>query len=463
MLAFEKINQLRGSNWLSVIAIVLAILTSASLAFLFTLGADLVAGLEIYLIIGLLGVWPFIYLCFKYYDFFVFLAFGLFGFVQFEPAPVDLLLFSLVAIGLINGRLNVKNLGKTAPVHILIWIFLIVNFISFMIVPVLTLGSLRYTAITIYMIVIFYFLKMYTVSEREMKIIWFGYLTSALLNVFLVYSGFLGITPEGLFVDQTRATGYFKDANVYGPFMLPVIIFLVDEIWHPYFIKRKILLKAALVVILASGLFLSFSRAAWGSLIAALGIYFILQYRHLNIKIISNLLLAGFGFLFGLVVLIISLDLVDFFLWRFDAVQSYDSERFRAQYDGILSGFANIFGLGPGQLDAQFFAPHSLYIRTFGEHGFLGFLAFFGLIAFLLVVVFIQSQVTQNKVLGVSGNVIVAVAIGILLNSFLVDTLHWRHFWFVLGLLWILAGQFFEQRSRFLNREIGYYFARYEP
>lgn len=463
MSIISAISLIPKSKWFAPLAICAAVALAVLIGIAIPVAAaNMIQGRELIILIGLLGVWPFVYVSFKHYDALVFLAFCLFGFVQIEPAPVDALIAPLLIIGFLTGRFSFKQLSSSAPVHTAILIFVLINFISLLMLPVISFGSLRYVAISFYMVVIFYFLKLYITDEKTMRIALFGYTVSALVSVILVYSGFLGLTAEGLFVSQTRGTGFFKDSNVYGPFLIPVILFLLDEIWHPHFIKGHKFLKALLIIMLTGGLFLSFSRAAWGSLIATIGIYFLLHSHQLTWRIISRLIFIIGAAILALIALVIALDLTDFLLWRANVFQSYDSERFRAQYDGIRIGLTYLFGIGPGQLDTQYFAPHSLYIRVFGEHGVFGFIALFSCIAYLMGAVFLYLLKSDAKVLGLSPRVVFAVAVGSMLNSFLVGTLHWRHFWFVLGLLWIVAGFYFRSNEIFLRKPVEYFSENYE-
>src|SRR5690606_34748974 len=60
-----------------------------------------------------------------------------------------------------------------------------------------------------------------------------------------------------------RARGTFKDPNVYGPFLILPMLFLLQS-----FLARGLrLFSFAAFLIMAAGLFLSFSRAAWAHMV----------------------------------------------------------------------------------------------------------------------------------------------------------------------------------------------------
>src|SRR5262249_52271360 len=60
-----------------------------------------------------------------------------------------------------------------------------------------------------------------------------------------------------------RARGTFKDPNVFGPFLILPMLFLLQS-----FLTRGLrILSLAAFLIMAAGLFLSFSRAAWAHMV----------------------------------------------------------------------------------------------------------------------------------------------------------------------------------------------------
>lgn len=273
-----------------------------------------------------------------------------------------------------------------------------------------------------------------------MQPIMIGYLVGAVGSVGLVAVDYVGLTPPDLFVEQTRARGLFKDSNVFGPFLILPILLLAEEIWRPALLKKWPLgLRIVCLFILCAGVFLSFSRAAWGNLIITLFVYLVLNLKRFEAKHIRAILwLCAVGVV-SLITLVVVFDLGDFLQYRANVIQSYDSDRFGAQWVGIQLGFSNFVGIGPGMMDRSgLFAPHSLYIRTFAEQGILGILTLLGLLTMLIIPAIRSHFRGRENPFGLSYSMIIAVAVGLYLNSFLIDTIHWRHFWFVLGLLWLV-------------------------
>ena len=427
-------------KWVGIILITCALLISAFFGGVTVFLRDLLSGRELLLLVGLLGAWPFVYFSVTRFDWMVFLSFCLFGIVQIEPAPSDLLIMFLLPLALVTGRLSLKALKDSSLVHGAIWGFLIINLLSLLFADNL-LHSARYTVISVYVIMLAYFAKLYMTSAHRVRLVMTGYLISGLISMGLVALDYAGIAPSEIFVEQTRARGMFKDANVFGPFLIPLILFLLDEIWHPTLLKWPMSVKSLSMLILMGGVFLSFSRAAWGNLIIALGVYILLCLPQLSRERLMGLLKFGALGVVALVILVNVMGLGDFLAYRTTLIQTYDADRFQAQQDGLMAGVTHMFGLGPGMMDRVFFSPHSLYVRTFAEHGIFGLIILLFLLAYLLAFTGRVAVRGTEKQVGLSAKVVFAGMFALLLNSFLIDTIHWRHFWFMVGLMWVVVGQ----------------------
>jgi hypothetical protein len=309
------------------------------------------------------------------------------------------------------------------------------------------LAGSRFLFITIYLIAFTYFVKMYVTSFQAARMIMVGYLVSALFSMGLVILGFLGV-GEDIFIQYgIRAQALFKDTNVFGPFLILPTLFLIDELRRPCLLRGHYLAKLAGIVLLSAGIFLSGSRAAWGNLVVALLIYFALSAKHLmqaQFLRFRNLFRPRYFALFmlialGLLVTILANQNFPDFLQTFIAerakFQAYDTDRFARQLEGVHVGLTHLFGLGPGAWGNA----HSLYARTFAEHGVFGlFFLLFGFFVLSIRTLFRAWQET-DKSYGLSARILIAAIAGHLLNSFVIDTIHWRHFWLILALSWVVS------------------------
>lgn len=115
--------------------------------------------------------------------------------------------------------------------------------------------------------------------------------------------------------------------------------------------------------------------------------------------------------------------------------QLYDMSRFARQLEGLHAGLSHPLGVGPGMWSSA----HSLYVRTFAEHGILGL----GTLLFVIVLLLKRTLSTALreavKPYGLSARVVFACLVGTLANSVVIDTVHWRHFWLLVALAWVLT------------------------
>lgn len=401
------------------------------------------SGKEMFIFLALMGLWLLFFLSTVKFDFMVLITFCLFGLVRIEPAPIDGLVMLLVPVGLLTGKLSLKALTGSPLVHLALWIFLLVNLASLTATSAF-FDSLRFLMITIYLVAFTYFIKMYITSMKAMRTVMIGYLISAIASTILIIPGYLGISPfADLFLQSgNRAVGTFKDPNVFGPFLIPPIILLVDEIFYPFFFPRFHWTKVFCVILWVGMVFLSFSRAAWGNLVLTVLVYLVLNARKvLTMRITS--LLTGRISLFVLVTLMGAgafvpllnwMGLKKFFEWRTSS-HTYDAVRFARQREGIEAGLSHLFGVGPGVWDHA----HSLYARTLAEHGAFGLASLLLFMLILSISTFRQAWEETQKPYGLSAKVVMACLVGLLLNSGVIDTIHWRHFWFTFALAWVVS------------------------
>jgi O-antigen ligase len=117
-------------------------------------------------------------------------------------------------------------------------------------------------------------------------------------------------------------------------------------------------------------------------------------------------------------------------------LQGYDSERFGAQRAGTELVQQYPTGVGPGQF--KFHHPvetHSTYVRVLVEQGYLGLIVWTVLSVATLVLA-LRNAVLGRDTYGIGSAALLGAWCGLLFNSAVVDTLHWRHLWLVAALIW---------------------------
>lgn len=376
------------------------------------------------------------------YDAAVGLGMLLLGVVFVEPAPPDAVFGIVIAVALVTGRLRIDRapasvLGLTA-------LFVLLNVAS-MIEATDPEVAGRFFLITAYLCVFAIWLSGYVDGERRARLIVRCYLAGAVLAAILGTAALFGSFPgsENLVINE-RARALFEDPNVYGPFLVPIALILIEEILRPRLLTGGRLLKLAALLALMVGLLFSYSRGAWVNF--AIGATVMLAVmavrRGGGRRALATVLVMSVGAV-ALVAAISVTGSLDFLQERAQR-QGYDTERFEAQRRGVEYGETHVFGIGPGQFEVL--APvvsHNTYVRTLGEQGVLGLFTFVSLV-FATLVIAGRNAALGRDTYGIGAAPLLGAWAGLAVESFFVDTLHWRHLWVVAALIW--AGAFAARR-----------------
>jgi O-antigen ligase len=361
--------------------------------------------------------------------------------VRIEPAPADAIFAAVIAVALLTRRFDVHRVP--APVIGLAGAFLALNLFSSIEMIDVARGT-SFFAITLYLLIFAVWLAGYVRSPGRARLVLRLYLLGAIVSAAVALIALFVAFPghETFVFAGDRAQGLFKDPVVFGPFLIPAALILVEEIANPRLLGWRVAWKAFAVVVLALGVVLSYSRAAWFSL--ALGLVAVLLVLALRrgggrrALVVLSVLLFAFAAVASALVLTGSTG----FLQQRAHLQSYDVERFSAQALGIREGERYPFGIGPGQFDVvSTVSAHSTYVRAFAEEGLPGLLT-------LLVIIFATLLYAVRNVLrgvdtyGIGSAALLGAWLGLAANSLFVDTLHWRHLWLVAALIWAGATRY---------------------
>jgi hypothetical protein len=285
--------------------------------------------------------------------------------------------------------------------------------------------------ITLYMLVLFAFVRMYAARPAQMRMILYGFTISALINSVVVILGLFGVSFITSAVSwSVRGVGFFKDPNVFGAAAAAAALFLIDRIVQPSQRFTHIVLLVSLAVLINIGAFLSLSRAVWINLLISICIFVVLLVRQ-NARIVYPLLgiLLIFGILAG--TLLNTFHLVDYVQQRMP-LQNYDFQRFSNQYDGMIAGLTHPFGTGP----AGWPNTHSLFVKALAEQGLPGLVSLCLVMGAAMIPLAAFALRKPVSVAGISAQMLLAIILGQLINSLVIDSIHWRHLWLFLGLAW---------------------------
>jgi hypothetical protein len=367
-----------------------------------------------------------------------------------EPSPHDglmmVLLVACVAAGVGFDR-------KLVPLLFLIVVWLIGGFLSLIQVGD-NAKDIQYAGTSVYLgIAAVMFACLFSSGDlRRLTTLRRGYILAALIATAAGYIGFFHLLPHSdIFLDNDRVSATFKDPNVFAPFLVFPIVWLMIRILT----RGMNLTDIALLMVLTGGLLLSFSRGAWAhfAISAAVGIvtvFMVTPDPRMRARIIVIALLTAI-FAVVLVAALMSIGSVhDMFVERAKAIQPYDvgpGGRFWLQQQALGTILENPDGLGPFEFDRIYgLQQHNVYMQGFLVYGWLGGAAYLTLVAVTLMLGLLTVSIAapwQYYLITAY-----AVFVGEAVEGLIVDTDHWRHFFLMLGLIWGLGTASINHRRR---------------
>jgi hypothetical protein len=370
------------------------------------------------------------------YETAVALGFLLLGVVLVEPAPSDGIFAAVALVALLTGRLDFRRVPLS--MRAAIGVFLFLNVLSA--INAVSPGRAgRFMLITLYLLTFGVWLTTYIRNEERARKVFKYYLVAAgssaalgVLALFVPFPHHELLTYAG---GAERAKGLFKDPNVFGPFLIPALLILLEDLVTPRLRIRR-LWSLVLLTILGLGVVFAYSRSGWLSV----GVGVVVLFGILGIRP-----RGATRFLFGATMVLLVLSIAGMalalsgslgFLEERGKAQSYDAQRFETQREGLEVGLEHPLGVGPGQFEfAASISAHSIYVRAIAEYGVAGLAALLVLLLGTLILA-VRNAFLGRNTYGIGSAALLAAWCGLLANSIFVDTLHWRHLWLVAALIW---------------------------
>jgi hypothetical protein len=182
--------------------------------------------------------------------------------VRVEPAPVDGVFAVIIALSAVTNRLELRRVPLSMSAFC--GAFLALNLLSGM-DAVDFARAASFGAITVYLILFGLWVAIYVDREsrarRIVRLYLFVSVVYAVVASAALFVHFPGSTYL-LTVDGERAQGLFKDPNVYGPFLVPAALILVQESLRPRLLRLNRPAQLACFLALSAGILFSYSRAA---------------------------------------------------------------------------------------------------------------------------------------------------------------------------------------------------------
>ncbi|WP_395516713.1 O-antigen ligase family protein [Pseudorhizobium flavum] len=369
------------------------------------------------------------------------IAVGVFlsGFVMSEPAPYELLMAGQIVVWFLLGL----TISRTVAIPLaLLLVFNVGGMLSLLVMPDMAGGPIYIAVSTFLALTTVLYAAVIEQRPQRLQIIFKAWVAAALITGTLGILGYFHAFPgAGIFTRYDRAMGAFEDPNVFGPYLVAPILYLLHRLLTGRLVQAPLLIAGLLVLVM--GVFLSFSRAAWGLLLfSSLMLVFLMLLKErtgaFRLKILA-LSIAAIVLLAVAVIIALQFDRVsDLFSNRARLVQEYDGARlgrFERHKIGFLLAMERPLGLGPMELGRMFGEDeHNIWLKSLTTYGWLGFVSYVTLICWTLAVGFrhlLRDRPWQPYLM--IGWVMI---LGHTLIGNVIDTDHWRHFYLLLGIVW---------------------------
>lgn len=368
--------------------------------------------------------------------------------VIIEPAPTDLFFAMGFAVLMLAIGLRFQITPETRTFHGLFFLYTVLNIVGLLIATSFPF-ALRYFLITLYLLLIPLAFTHFAVvfGRRAVDALYAAFIIGTVFGAIMGLAAMTGVAPGPVDLyfrddDGLRLSPLFKDPNVYGPYMAAGGFLLLAYAFRSVGGTGRLLMFGLSFFIL-SMMFLTFSRGAWVNSLAIAMVFVMLVMMFTKSVADLKWLFLFLAFLgvvgaVGLPFVLEAAGLTEFFTDRAQ-LQYYDTERFSNWVTAWNVSIREPLGIGPGHFvrqgdfpQSQFdLDPHNIFLKVLVENGWLGFVAFFGAIWVVMARLWRTFGWTDDRRL--MRMMVFAVVIGQIVNSLVVDSLHWRHLFVVLG------------------------------
>lgn len=368
-------------------------------------------------------------------------AFGVFlsGFVMSEPAPYELLMVVQVAVWFLLG---LKISRAVAPLLAFLLVFNVGGILSLTVMQDLGTGPMYLAVSTFLALTSVFYAAIIEDRHQRLRLIFQAWVAAAMITALLGILGYFHAFPGAeAFTLYDRAKGAFQDPNVFGPFLIAPALYLMHGLLTGKLSAAPLRVIGLLVI--ALGVFLSFSRAAWALfLFSAVALVFILLLKErtgaFRLKILLLSLTAVVLFVVAVVIALQFEQVRNLFLDRTTLVKEYDGGhlgRFARHRIGFLMMMEHPLGIGPMVFSNIFPEDeHNIWLKSLTTYGWLGFVSYVAMMVWTLAIGFrflLRDRPWQPYLM-----IAWIVIVGHVIIGNVIDTDHWRHFYLLLGIVW---------------------------
>lgn len=381
------------------------------------------------------------------------------GLVLFEPSPYELTFMIVLPLAIVAGMGLYRSTFGLLAILIGFTPFALIACFQVRFTPIN--DALMFSVVTIFLLLTSYFIANYVAedTERRMRLVMRAYTAVAMVSAIVGTLAYLRILPGAdIFLRYGRAKAAFNDPNVFGPFLiLPAMYALQRLLLAP---GRSAIIAGGIYMVLFVGVFVSFSRAAWGhfalsSLIVLMLCFWLEAAARDKVRIMIMSLLGAAMLVVALAGLLSIPSVASLFEQR-AAGQNYDSGetgRFGRQGYAFELALDNPLGIGPHEFRNLRIIeePHNVYVTVLHVYGWGG-----GAIYYLLVILTLWRGVaalTRPSPYRLMMIPLVATFAMLVGESAIIDSDHWRHYYLLIGLIWGIATAIHNDDRRSVARQ----------
>ncbi len=387
-------------------------------------------------------------------------------FVKVEPAITDFI--GLLAVLLFFGSGLHVSRYFAAP-FLFLFLYICAGIVSSMQVPsegfsLSNDNPYQYFIGIVYTAITGMFLSAYLAArplERYQwveKAYWIGGFIGALLGLLVYYrippfAAINDIGDNSLGEYMYRVRGGYKDPNVFSTWLVLPVISMMQAMLVGR-LRITILSLGSFITMLAA-LFFAFSRGAWtdciGAAILVICLTCLLTPSPSQRARIIIFAIVGFALAALALVLILSEPSVRaLFLDRFVLLKSYDTGetgRFGNQVNSIPMLLSLPLGFGPHQFNTIFGEDaHNTFLNSFASAGWAG--GIFYILLFLTNCILALRTIFTRSPYQPYAIIVFSCYFMISLQGLQIDNEHWRHVYWMMGMIWGLAAATFEHKRR---------------
>lgn len=377
-------------------------------------------------------------------------------FVMYEPAPYEVMT-ALLALACVFSGVTIDRKLMLPLLLLMLW-----NAGGlFSLMPVVNdSDAVTFIIISIYMgltSMVFACLFAHD-TVRRIELMRTAYIIAAVIAAIIGIIGYFDLLPGAWdnFTRYSRLKSTFKDPNLFGPFAILPLLFIISGALTNGLKLRHVAAGSLILV----AILLSFSRAAWAHFIFSAMLMVALMFvatpsARFRARIATATVLSIAGVAVLLAGMLSVGHIGNVFKERASLIQDYDAGeggRFNRQLESIPVLLERPNGFGPFQFHKHYGQdPHDVYLNAFASYGWLGGISY----AALVLVTLWAAYTNVLKRTPWQPYLIAALATytGVVLEGFVIDTDHWRSYYLVMGIVWglVIATINFE-RKNYLSR-----------